>query len=246
MATLNDLTPEQVEIARRLARGHRVAATEYLERVVRRCDFSDAAPFVDEVLLGGGDAATWGLADLLCGPAWPVREMLLAPAASVLGSLDHVEGERWWRRRPTLATWGEDPRSPAVLVRATRYWQRSELAWQHNVVVDPRSRAALDRVTDPALELRRSIASCAMWAAFATPMPLEVDALAQMLGVPRGSPLSGDGHLALSGLLLELRTGLTPADSTWARWLEEIQSSADTPAPGFRASDEAFGGSPVP
>ena len=240
--TLNDLSSEQLATARRLARAHRAAATDYLERVVRRCDFGDAAPFVNDVLLGDAEAATWGVADVLHCPRYTLCEVLAQPASIVLGSLDAIEGERWWRRRPRLASWWAEFPSPGVVVRGTRYWQRHEMPWQYDIVLDASDRSDLEPVRDPAIELRRSTASRAVWAVRLAPIPADVDALARALGVPVGAAaLSRDGHLALAGLLAELERGLTPADWTNCRWLEEMRANPEALPPGYRAPDEAFG-----
>src|ERR1051325_2829221 len=126
IATLNDLPEWMVTEARAIARESRLAAVRYLKFYVATDYALDAPDFVEDVLRRGDDARTWNIRDCICIPYEPTRTT--AAEIHYMDTLEHVEGERWFRVKPrsTDDHWSHAPGAVGVVLRNTRYWERSQ------------------------------------------------------------------------------------------------------------------------
>jgi hypothetical protein len=203
--TLNDVPPELVRELRGLERhdadsllARRLAAGREHQRLV--------PAFVDEVVHGGADAATWGRRDLLVVADEGARDPLFMSADWLRRLVAPVVGERWVRlavadaaeveRRADEPFWG----SPGVLVRDAAY-HFVPPPGAVTVVAD----GPLERIADLEVALRRWIARRAAWRARRLGVELaRVETLA-----PAGA--SNDARLALRGLAAEARLPFDPA-----------------------------------
>ena len=216
--TLNDLTADQLRELRELAAASRGRAASRLERLVPDVPLGTIADFMDQVVLGGADAASWGRGDRLCVPALPPRLLLAQPVEATLAPLGAVEGRRWLRMPPRASEWDWSPfcGGPGVLVADAPYWFAGP-AGADWTAVDP---AALEPVGDLEVAARRWIASRAAFDLRAGPLPDTPAGIATAIGITELAP---DGEIALAGLLRE-------------------RSLADDGrlAPGFRGPDEWY------
>jgi hypothetical protein len=220
--TLNDLSTEHLEEARRLARIHKYRAAYYLADLVRKYNVGWAAPFIDEVLLGSADVRTWRIEDALCVADVEWTDLVTKSLDQSLSPLAQIEGEPDLRERPLMTTW-EATRlcgAPGVLVRATPYWWKAPAGTRSTSVTDD-----LEPIANRAIAGRRWIASRVAWKwRFAkVALPATAREVASVLGLT--APLSRDGEIAVSGLIRE----------------GEIRSNEDL-APGFRGPDEWYEG----
>lgn len=199
VATLNDLTDEQVEEARGWARENKGKAAWFLESLVVRCHLGWAAPFIDEVLLGSADWKTWGFKDVLCIPKLEWNEVGAAVLATSFGRLDPLEGERHVR----CAARVKDHNSrfcgaPGVFVRGKPYW------WECLAGVEGLLKATdLEPVENLVVAGRRWIAARVAWhwTVTARPLPATPQEVASTLKLQ--TPLSRDGEIAIAGLIRE-------------------------------------------
>jgi hypothetical protein len=221
--TLNDLPPEMLAEARRLAKEARVLAVRYLTYHVARCDMDDAAEFTDDVLRGGGDAAKWRVRDLLCFAKLDRSSLLAFSVEAFSARLQEVKGERWWRAVPTRAAWDYTgvAGAPAVLVRSAPYWWKSPAG-----AVAARGVRAMEQVSDNQLSVavRRWLASRMAWEAKAylaqgTP---SVEGLVVALG-GQEQP-SADARVAAQALVREA----------------SLTAEAASAAPGFAGPDSWY------
>src|SRR6187549_2897555 len=94
VATLNDLSAEQLAEARRRAAIDDVDAVEYLRALVVECNLGEGARFVDEALRGSIDPATWGRNDVLTVPLVSIATLVTSSIGEILEPVQKVEGPR--------------------------------------------------------------------------------------------------------------------------------------------------------
>lgn len=216
--TLNDLGDEPLRELRELAATSRGRATSRLERMVPDVPLGTIADFMDQVVLGGADAATWGRGDRLCVPDLPPRLLLAQPVEAILAPLAAVDGRRWLRMPARASEWDWSPfcGGPGVLVADAPYWWSGPDAanWTDAAAID------LEEIGDLEVAVRRWIASRAAFDLRAATLPDTPAAIAAAVGA---AGLSPDGEVALAGLLRE----------------RGLDGAADR-APGFRGPDEWY------
>jgi hypothetical protein len=233
IVTLNELPEPLLDQARELARRSRLGAVELLQFYVVRSELDHVAAFVEEVIYGSEEPATWGWFDALCVPSIPVEDALVSDAETILTNLAAIEGERWWRIEPTRSEWEGSGATgaPGVVVRRVPYfWSGSpEIDWIRlsDELVTP--------VPDVAIAVRRWIASRVAWdgrVSRAAEQLVSVHTICSAMGIDEAR-LSADGRLALEGLAREM-----------------VASSAGSPSvcgddgpdgiPGFRGPDDWY------
>jgi hypothetical protein len=220
VATLNDLSPEQVEEARSLLSMGPAKAAVYLQNLVVKCHLDDAADFIDDVLRGSADARTWGRKDWLCAPKLSAGQLISQSLADTLRPLDGIEGERWMREVPGFVDWRVSYHSgaPAVLVRGRPYWCPTP---DGITCLTLNKYVSIEEVTALPLAMRRWIALRVAQEFRARALPATRQAIGVALGV--AGQLSRDGEIAVDALLRE----------------QTLEQAADG-TPGFRGPDEWF------
>ena len=161
IATFNDFPEPLLAEARAIARESRAVAVRYLQFYVEKQDNSSSADFVEEVLLGDRTPGLWRIRDCLACP----HPLTLATVLerSYLDCLLEIQGERWFRVRPSP----EDDRSDltsgivGVLRRNSRYWEVAPEGTGHYFI----GAAHLEGLdTDkPEGSIRRGIAHVLAW-----------------------------------------------------------------------------------
>jgi hypothetical protein len=217
VATLNDLTDEQLEEARGWARERKAAALWFLQSLVVKCQLG-CDHFIDEVLLGSADARTWGFSDILCIPDLSLNALVTRPLTASLASIDPIDGERHFRSPPK-----QDDRDshtcgvPGVLVSGKPYWWAVPQG-----VIGLGAQPDFERIDDVIIAGRRWIASrvARTWEGTftRTALPRTPQEVASALKLE--APLSRDGEIAIAGLIRE----------------QDISENLDR-APGFRGPD---------
>ena len=199
VATLNDLTDEQVEEARGWALKRKAEAAWFLESLVVKCHLGWAASFIDEVLLGSADAKTWGFADVLCIPDVQWDALVASPLDASFGALASLEGERHVRCPPLIKDHiSEFCGAPGVFVRGKPYW------WDCPEGVEGLLKAKnLEPVENLAIAGRRWIASRVAWKWKFTRTSLPRTPLEVASALKLQTPLSRDGEIAIAGLIRE-------------------------------------------
>ena len=221
--TLNDLTPDQVDEARRLAHESKGQAASYLQQLVVKCHLGWAADFIDHFLLDSDevDVRTWGIHDSLYVPGLEWDQLVTEPLATCLTLLEKIEGESFVRVPPRNSNLRYDHfcGAPGVIVRGKPYWCDLS-ADRIRGLMSPRD---LEPITNVEIAVRRWIASRVAWRLDAgkRPLPATVGEVAAVLELK--APMSRDGEIAVAGLICE--QGMTGR--------EEM-------APGFRGPDEWY------
>ena len=224
--TLNDLTPEQVDEARRLAPEGKGLAASYLQQLVVRCHLKWAADFIDEVLLVSAhvDVRTWGIYDALCVPQlWNEQqwnELLLQPLSTTLAVVETIEGKGLVRQVPRMSGWDHESfcGGPGVVVRAKPYWWRppESITWTSEI-------GDVEPITNIEVAGRRWIASRLAWKWKFTGRPLPATPADVAAALELKAPMSRDGEIAVSGLIRE-----------------QEMTGREEMAPGFRGPDEWY------
>ncbi|MBK9035004.1 MAG: hypothetical protein IPL61_27700 [Myxococcales bacterium] len=219
VALLTSLARVQLGEAAALARRSKLMAVDYLQFHVQHSDLDASAQFIDEVLLGGADVATWGIRDVLLVATPPADAALVGGAAGYLGAIvSACSSAAWVRIEPGLGEWMHDTcGAPGPLVRNVNYtWTPPdglEACWLSDEVIET--------VSEPAIGWRRWLAGRVAWqckdraSGASTFDAAKVQALAS-------SPISDDGRIALRGLL------------------QEVALPATGRAPGFRGPDDWY------
>ena len=220
VATLNDLSENDLAEARGLAARTRAKAVEHLCKLVVDCDLGDAARFVDEVLVGSEDPRTWGRKDVLVLPLHSA-EQLSQPLSMVLAPIQEVDRRYWMRRTPTAATWRSPfAGAPGILSLSRPYWLPPPVGF---TTIVASQRDDIDPFQDLEIAGRRWLASRIASRLHALALPATAEEVRTALGVT-GS-LSRDAEIALAALRREASLG-----------------GASTGMPGFRGPDEWFAG----
>lgn len=202
--SLNDLPAELLAEASDLAKKSWPAAVRYLEFYVRRRD--EVMDFVEEVLVGGANAATWRIRDVVCYPRLELSALCHITVREYVESLRSVEGERWYRIAvEAQTTYSDDLGAPGVLVRDARYWWRPS---GDEVGFASTAGRQIEYLPDGALPIaiRRWIASRLAWYFDKLILAGSTD-WSQLLAAAQeaAAGVSGDAALALRGLSRELR-----------------------------------------
>jgi hypothetical protein len=220
--TLNDVTPAILREATVIAQASVVAATTYLQEVVKVADLDSAAEFVKEVVCGGGAAATWRVADRLCIPTVDLAVLLTRGTDAILEPLLPVEGDRWWMFKPIANNWNHTSfcGAPGVIVRGARYWFRGP---RHTTYTSVQA-DDVTPVSDLAIAVRRWIASRLAWNPRLRPAEARTSpaAICETFGVAMDA-VSEDGRIVLDAVIRELA----------------MEGSSPAP-PGFRGPDEWY------
>jgi hypothetical protein len=161
VTTFNDLPEPLLAEARAIARESRAVAVRYLQFYVEKQDNSSSADFVEDVLLGDQAPGAWRIRDcLICPHPLTLATVLERP---YLDCLLQIEGERWFRVRPSPEDHRSDlvPGIVGVLRRDSRYWEVApDNTGQYFI-----GEAHLDRLSPGGLEtsVRRWIAHVLAW-----------------------------------------------------------------------------------
>ena len=214
--TLADLSAAQIAEARAVLReSGRIGAVRHLCQLVDSCSRGDAADFVENVLERADDARDASVRDRIYVVRASARDLVSRPWSQLVSPLAGIEGQRWVRPRPRLSSWMSSPATgaPGVLVRSDPYARAAPTGTLTTIVSDDE----IEPIEDVELAARRWIASQVASELRNRPLPATPRAIGSALGV--SGPLTADGEIALTGLLLE---SSLPAD--------------DRP-PGFRGPD---------
>jgi hypothetical protein len=168
-ATLYDLDAATLEEARQVDRsGGARAAVGYLRFHVANCEREHALLFLEDVLRGGQDSATWETEDRLVGLV-DRDESVTLDVARAIRELAAFSGERWFRIGFTPSDSTKIPIDrigPGIRYRNMKYWSRIDLAGCSKMIDATRiSGLPFVPIEDDqiAIEMRRWIASCAAW-----------------------------------------------------------------------------------
>lgn len=220
VATLNDLSDEQLAEARRVEA--RTSAILYLCDLVVKCNKAHAAVFIEEVIKGGADVRTWGFRDLLIVPAHRLwTKVLQRPLADIVAPLLAVEGTRWMRLKPEAPPHDWFSGAPGVHLRSQPYWV-SMGGDIDSLILTPGDE--LEPVDDLMVGARRWLAARVMGLLSGRPLPATAGELAALLEIE--GPLSRDTEIALAALRRE----------------QEMEPGPGVP--GFRGPDAWFAAPP--
>ncbi|MBX3155261.1 MAG: hypothetical protein KF773_04620 [Deltaproteobacteria bacterium] len=121
--TVNDVTEEVLGVMRAMWKLDRNATVSFVYFIVEAIGLGDATSFVEDVVVGGRDAATWRVAD------WVVSPRYAMPPAEVttpfFDSFEGIEGERWYR-----VTADDDRGVVGVLRRNAKYARPARLDYR--------------------------------------------------------------------------------------------------------------------
>jgi hypothetical protein len=207
--TLNDVPPDILAEARRLAQRSRGVAVDLLMFYVASADLGQLYDFVRDVVEGGEAPETWGVSDVLCTQDISVEQALVGGGAAVLGGLSAIEGERWWRMQPAGERWSNDdwPGAPGVLVKRVPYYWRSPTPAREFWHSPGKGRITIAKIEVAEIDLavRRWLASRVAWKLHVMDSHelTSVEEVCAVLGV-EVDRVSTDGRLALTGMVHEL------------------------------------------
>jgi hypothetical protein len=198
---LGHISQAQLDVLRHLAADSYRTGMAYIAEI---CSVERGliAHFVEDVGTNGQAPLEWEYRDLLCLPerAMDYRclvmtcDEVLAPLASLEGLLVRFAADR--RRWQT----GQLYTCPSRIARdVDRTWERPPGT---TTFVNPERHWAMETVTDPVIDVRRSMAALAAWRLFDRwQQAADVATLIEWLALP--APVSEDGRAALTGLLRE-------------------------------------------
>jgi hypothetical protein len=187
--------------------------------------FNDAKSFVDDVILGGEEPATWRRVDRYYMPAEEFPQMLGLTVAEALAPLRQAPGERWFRVKPLRSLWS----GPGQISRPFVLQSGTEDEWHppEGAICQLRvGRKYLERVDHIDIAVRRWMASrvARELAQRNVTLPADVAVSDVMTALSVNVPWSADTEIAIRGLLREER---------------ELGPSVDD-VPGFRGPDEWY------
>ncbi|HET9622148.1 MAG TPA: hypothetical protein VFP84_12330 [Kofleriaceae bacterium] len=160
--TLNDFPPWMLAEARAIARESRPLAFEYIHFYLAKRDRASELDFVEEVLRGAADAATWRVGDRFVFLEAMSEAKALDPAW--LERFTPLEGERWYRVKPDMPDQlhSEIPGMIGMIQRGVRYWERPRVGFGTFLHGSP-DRIEPVRVEDLAIAMRRWFARRLAW-----------------------------------------------------------------------------------
>lgn len=210
--TLNEIPADMLDDLRRLPE-HMVGT--YLKFHLKG-DEHPFEDFINEVVRGGREPATWGCKDVLAVVDEVHRNAPTMSVDQIRASLGHIEGERW-----AMLSVG-DPRhanrnqhapalgEPGVLVRQVPYWKRRYGKGISSVAAS----ASIQRLSEAELVVafRRWIARRVAWWMSRKPIDLAKatpQQIAEAIDV-RMDKVSTDGEIALAALIREAQQPFDP------------------------------------
>jgi hypothetical protein len=185
----------------------------------------DVKLFIEDVVAGGEEPATWRHGYRYYLPAGEFPRMLGLTVSEALAPLRHAPGERWFRVMPFRSLWsGSGESSPPFVLQPgnEEEWHPPEGA----ICESWGGREYLERIDDVDVAMRRWMASRVAWQLTHQGVTLPADATVAdvMTALSVDVPCSVDAEIAIRGLLREDR---------------ELGPSSDA-VPGFRGPDEWF------
>jgi len=218
LVCLYDLRPEQLAEVSALVRVGRVPAVQYLQMLVRHSHLDHVADFLDQVVVGGADIASWGRRDQFCTIELEIASLLRLSLHDFAAALAPVGDRGWLRVTPDVSTWDGTSfcGAPGKVVAAAPYWWVCD---QPLTCIDAASER-LEPVEDLENAFRRWLASRIAWEMRGRPRPTSQEEWQRALGV---TTMSIDARIAIQALVAE-------EDGNVAQGLP----------PGFRAPDDAF------
>ena len=218
VGTFNELSVAMVAEARHIrnTRG-RLDTCEYLSFFVGAQHEGDAEAFCEDVIENGQAAATWRIADLLCGGHELRREGIRWTTSEYRSSFEGLTGERWFRTISAIEKYDRIPPAdtgPGVVYRGTRYWTQRQHAPGpvplRYTVIDS-TYEVIERVSEEQLDIqiRRWMTSTAAW--WANKYLTSEGPRATLEGVitayPGAVEPSADGLVAIRALVREAKSG---------------------------------------